>query len=358
MSHGFRRGPNAGLALILAAFGATCGRGVEGPIARPALEAQASGTAALLQAVSAVDDTVVWVSGHGGTYVRTTDGGRSWHAAVVPGADSLQFRDVHAVDARTAYLLSAGPGDLSRIYKTTDGGRSWVLQFRNDEPRAFFDCLAFWDAQHGVAFSDAVDARFLVITTSDGGAHWERVPAADLPAALPGEGSFAASGTCVVTQPGGLGWIGTGNAATARVLRTADGGRSWSAAPTPIAAGEGAGIASVAFRDAENGVAMGGNIGRPAETRDHVAVTRDGGRSWTLAGRPRLEGPIYGGAYAPGTPAPVLVAVGPGGADYSLDDGVSWTGLDTLRYWGIGFASPSAGWVVGPGGRITRVRLY
>ena len=34
------------------------------PAARPALESQASGTTALLQAVSAVSDSVAWVSGH------------------------------------------------------------------------------------------------------------------------------------------------------------------------------------------------------------------------------------------------------------------------------------------------------
>ncbi len=83
----------------------------------PILEAQSSGTTALLQAVSVVDENIVWVSGHRATYARTVDGGATWEAGVVPGPDSLQFRDVHAVDAKTAYLLSAGPGDMSRIYK-------------------------------------------------------------------------------------------------------------------------------------------------------------------------------------------------------------------------------------------------
>src|SRR5690606_26346845 len=82
------------------------------------LTPQESGTTALIQAVSVVSEQVVWASGHEGTYLRTTDGGRTWHAAKVPGADTLQFRDIHAVDENTAYLLSAGPGELSRIYKT------------------------------------------------------------------------------------------------------------------------------------------------------------------------------------------------------------------------------------------------
>ena len=46
------------------------------------LESQVSGTDVLLQAVSAVDEEVVWVSGHGGTWARTLDGGATWTAHV------------------------------------------------------------------------------------------------------------------------------------------------------------------------------------------------------------------------------------------------------------------------------------
>lgn len=338
---------------------AACGPAVEqGPPApEPTFTPQESGTTALLQAVSPVDDTIVWVSGHQGTYARTTDGGRTWHAARVPGADTLQFRDVHAVSADVAYLLSAGPGELSRIYKTTDGGQHWTLQFRNEDPEAFFDCLAFWDAERGVAFSDAVDGRFPILVTGDGGLHWEAVPADHLPAALPGEGSFAASGTCVVTGPDGLGWIGTGNASPARVFRTTDYGRTWQVFTTPIVSGEAAGITSLAFRDAEHGIALGGDLGRPDEHTDNVAVTRDGGRTWSLAGRPSFTGAVYGSAFVPGTASPLLVAAGPKGLALPRDEGRSWVSLDTLNYWAVGFASPEAGWAVGPGGRITHISI-
>src|SRR6202008_2061757 len=104
---------------------------------------QTSGTTALLIAVSPVNDNVVWVSGARGTWLRTTDGGGTWQSGQVPGADSLQFRDVHAVDANTAYLLSIGNGPQSRIYKTTDAGQTWKLQFTNTEPQGFYDCFDF-----------------------------------------------------------------------------------------------------------------------------------------------------------------------------------------------------------------------
>src|SRR5688572_30633453 len=79
--------------------------------------------------LSVVGPKVAWVSGAKGTYARTIDGGKIWTVALVPGAEKLDFRDVEAFGEETAYLLSAGPGDASRIYKTTDGGKSWTKQF-------------------------------------------------------------------------------------------------------------------------------------------------------------------------------------------------------------------------------------
>jgi photosystem II stability/assembly factor-like uncharacterized protein len=332
-----------------------CGRST--PALSPSLVQQVSGTVERLQAVSAVDEQVVWASGVGGSFARTTDGGEHWSIGMVPGADSLQFRDVHAVSAEVAYLLSAGPGALSRIYKTTDGGTSWRLQFTNSEPEGFFDCFDFWDPQSGVAFSDAVEGQFIIVRTVDGEI-WERVPQEHVPPALPGEGSFAASGTCLVTRGDSTAWIGTGAAAVARVLKTTNRGRTWTVSATPLVAGEAAGIASVAFRDLRHGVAAGGDIGSPDAFTDNVVVTADGGESWILAGRPTFAGAIYGAAWVPGAPMPTLVVVGPAGADYSVDGGETWQALDSLDYWGIGFAASSAGWISGPEGRIARVRLY
>lgn len=324
----------------------------------PVLEPLSGGTAALLQAVSAPSERNVWVSGHSAAVLRSTDGGSTWTTIVVPGAaaDSLQFRDVYAVDALHAYLLAAGPGARSRIYKTTDGGARWALQYTNADSSAFYDCFDFWDAQRGVALSDGVGGHLLVRRTTDGGAHWDLPPADSLPAAQKGEGGFAASGTCVVALAGHFAWIGTGAADTARVLASVDGGATWHAVATPITAGSFAGIATVAFRDTLHGMVFGGKLGSPAEYSDNVAVTVDGGRTWRLASRPGFSGAVYGAAVIPGRPGSV-VAVGPRGLAYSANDGMSWTTLDTLAYWSVAFASRRLGWAVGPAGRVTRIRI-
>lgn len=352
-------------ALALLAGALACARATPSPSSStdalhplpPVLTPQRSGTTALLQAVSVVSDRVVWVSGHDGTYARTTNGGATWAAARVPGADTLQFRDVEAVSADTAWLMSAGAGDLSRIYTTTDGGAHWTLRWRSAEPRAFLDCIARWDARRAVAVGDAVGGVPFILLTSDGGEHWARVPAARLPTALPDEGGFAASGTCVATAGSASAWAGMGNTTRTRVLRTTDGGRSWSATEVPVASGNAAGIASVAFRDARHGIALGGEIAKPTARGVYAARTSDGGGSWAPGGPLPFAGAVYGGAYVPGAGTPTLVAVGPGGAALSRNDGRSWMALDTLSYWSVGFASPRAGWAVGPHGRIVMISV-
>src|SRR6516225_8063797 len=104
-------------------------------IHQPTLTPQDSGTTNGLIAVWPVNPQVVWASGRNGTFTVTTDGGETWHAGVVPGAEALQFRDVQAFSARVAYLMSIGnnPTDF-RVYKTLDGGATWTIQFENQLP--------------------------------------------------------------------------------------------------------------------------------------------------------------------------------------------------------------------------------
>jgi photosystem II stability/assembly factor-like uncharacterized protein len=343
----------AALLVVLAAGCARSPRGPDGPAGVARVD-QTSGTSALLIAVSPVNDRVAWVSGSLGTWLRTTDGGDSWQTGRVSGADTLQFRDVHAVDADTAYLLSIGSGSQSRIYKTVDAGRHWALQFTNPDPKGFYDCMDFWDPSHGIVIGDALGTEIAMLTTIDGGAHWTRVPPAALPPAQPEEGSFAASGTCLVTRPGGHAWVVSSNPDHGRVLHTGDYGRSWSVDTLPITTRAGSGPQSIGFRDERNGIALGG--GNAAVAGDVLAAaTSDGGKHWTPRAAPPLRTGVWGGVYVPKAARPTIVAVGPAGAVWSTDEGASWITIDTLDYWSVGFASPRAGWAVGPGGRITRL---
>ena len=162
-----------------------------------------------------------------------------------------------------------------------------------------------------------------------------------MPAALPGEGSPAAGGTCLIVGGHGRAWFGT--EPPARVFRSADRGQHWDVATTPIVHGELAGVATVAFRDEQHGMALGGRLLDAQDRSDSVAaVTRYGGATWTLVHRPTFSGAVYGAAVVPGTPGSV-VAAGPQGLDWTADDGASWTSLSRSAYWAVGCASRE-GW--------------
>jgi photosystem II stability/assembly factor-like uncharacterized protein len=304
--------------------------------------------------VSPVNERVVWASGAGGTYSVTTDGGSTWRSGVVPGTDSLEFRDVQGISAEAAYLMSAGNGSASRIYFTADGGRTWSRQFTNLDSLAFYDCFAFWDRNRAIAMSDAVRGTFPVLRMTDGHT-WTNI-GARLPAAGEGEGAFAASGTCVATHGTSLGWIATGAGPASRVLATADGGETWNAYATPIVQGHSsAGAFTIAFRDGRNGFLGGGSLNPGDSLADNVAVTSDGGKTWSLRTRSPFAGAIYGSSYVPGA-GPTVVITGPAGAAWSANEGTSWTLIAEAKdYWAVAFASPKAGWLVGTGGRILKV---
>jgi photosystem II stability/assembly factor-like uncharacterized protein len=323
---------------------------------RLTLTTQVSGTEALLQAVSPVTDDVVWVSGHDATYARTVDGGLNWEANVVPGDSGLQFRDVAAFDSRTAYLMSAGAGDQSRIYRTDDSGASWQLQFTAVEPDAFIDCMDFWSPDRGIVYGDAVDGVPFLLRTDDGGSTWTRVPAESLPAALEGEGGFAASGSCLVTGEAGHAWVATGSGERARVLMTTDYGISWTVSDLPVVGGAGSGLTTIQMTADGVGAALGGVIGNDSIRSRNVALTSDGGVTWQAGGRLTMAGPVYGSAMVSGAER-FVVAVGPRGMDWSSDAGMTWHSADSLNYWAVAFSSGQAGWAVGPGGRIVKLRL-
>ena len=309
-------------------------------------------TKASLRGLSVVNQNVIWASGTGGTFLKTVDGGKNWTVGKVPDAEKLDFRDVEAFDANTAYLLSIGNGETSRIYKTIDGGKTWEKQFQATDKDIFLDAIAFFDKDNGIAMGDPIKGYYYLLRTTNGGKNWypvgndKQFPAKDC------EAAFAASGTCIITQgKKNVFMVSGGNAA--RVFRSNSFGNAWYVADSPIVSGtQGSGIFSIAMFDSNNGVIVGGNYEKHNEINNNLAFTKDGGKTWTLG--KGLNGYRSGVAYVD---KKTIVAVGSSGSDVSKDGGKTWTNLDKVNYNSVQAKGKNAIWAVGAGGLVAKFSM-
>jgi photosystem II stability/assembly factor-like uncharacterized protein len=322
-------------------------------------EAQTSGVTASFRGLSVVSEQVAWASGTDGTVIRTVDGGRTWTAHVIAGAEKLDFRDLHAFDEQTCVAVNAGSPGL--VFRTVDGGKTWRETYRNDAKTIFFDAISFWDKQRGIAFSDPQNGKLFLIETGDGGQTWSEFSAERRPEMHPGEAAFAASGTSLAVMADANLWIATGgehgpeNESSARVFASQDAGKTWSVATTPIASNESSGIFSIAFANADHGVAVGGDYKQPKDASSNVAITDDSGAHWRTIGGPPPRGYRSAVAVLNLDHAAYFIAVGPTGSDFSSDWGNTWQPLDDSSFNSVAFdPSGATGWAVGPEGRVAK----
>ena len=289
----------------------------------------------------------VWAAGSHGVILRSVDSGSTWKRLHVPDGDTLNFRGVAAFDSDVAYVVSVGLSEKSRIYKTTDGGETWKLQYADKRKDFFLDAIACLSRTHCFALGDPIDGKFLILATEDG-EHWKELPSDSMPVALPQEGAFAASGSCLIVQGDSI-YFGTGSPA-ARVFHSSDLGHTWTVTNTPVASGKStAGIFSLSAR-AGTLFAVGGDYNDPPRS-DHVAAfSRDRGKSWQLTtqqpGGFRSAVAVLKGE--------TIIVVGPTGEDISHDGGAHWEGIGSLSLNAISVLDERNIWAAGPKGTIAR----
>jgi photosystem II stability/assembly factor-like uncharacterized protein len=266
------------------------------------------------------------------------------------------YRDVEARDARHALVLAIGVGQDSKILRTSDGGATWTTTFVNDDPNAFYDCMAMWPGgRDGIAMSDPPDGRFRIIRTRDSGRTWTVVPNAGMPPAGPAEFGFAASGTCLVTAGHRDAFLASGGS-DSRIYRSHDQGTTWKAVDSPIPpVTDAGGTFGLAFRNPRQGLAVGGDYTAPDNGAKASAYTRNGGRSWVSGGD--LGGYRSGVAWVPHTRG-MAIAVGTSGSDVTFDGGRRWRafavhqgGFDSVQCLRSG-----ACWASGADGRVGVLR--
>ncbi len=311
---------------------------------------QQSNTAASLRGLSVVSSRVAWASGSGGTVIHTIDGGATWIADSVPGASKFDLRAIAAFDANTAVVAATA----GRIWRTENGGKRWTLVYENADSAVFLDAVGFWaGTRRGLVVGDPIGGRFFILASDDGGRSWREAPSESRPSARQGEGAFAASGSSLVMHGTKHAWIGTG-VNVARVFRTVDAGKTWTAATAPLAdATPASGVFALSFADGARGVAVGGTYDQPTQRDRSAAVTTDGGFTWTAA-TTMPNGFRSGVAIVPLTNGAMVVAVGTNGTDISFDGGRNWIRSDTVDYHAVRFAKDGAGWASGGRGRVAR----
>lgn len=303
--------------------------------------------------LSVVNQKVVWVSGTGGTVLRTIDGGKNWENISVPNMEKIDFRDVEGFNKNIAIVM--GIASPARFYKTTDGGQNWKLVHFDDREGVFFDGMSFWNKNDGIAFSDPVDGQHLLIRTTDGSDTWHEIPKEGFPHKLNPEFGFAASGTGIPVQGRKTVWLGMGGVKS-RVFKSEDGGMNWSVAETPVVhGGQSTGIYSVAFKNKKVGISVGGDYTNQS-IKNTMAYTNDGGATWHL---PEKQTHQYRECVAHYR-GKIFFAVGPSGFDMTTDNGKNWH----PHYWevnnltAVAFAKRSnVGFAVGKGGQIYKIKV-
>ena len=272
--------------------------------------------------------------------------------------------DIHFANARTGFY-GTGAGDL---FRSDDGGKSWAKVWT--QKGTFIRAIGFIDANHGFLgnvgdYYPGVTDRVPLYETRDGGRSWTPV---DLAGAVV-EGICAIDvlrtrtvyqgelrDTAIIHAAGRVG-------GPAKLLRSVDGGKSWSFIDLSGQAGM---ILDVKFLDARTGFVFAGTKSEIKDSEALILKTKDGGKSWRAvyrSGRP-LEnswkasfasnrvGYATVQSYDPERAQQVIVR--------TSDGGETWRELPLVinakaRQFGIGFATEQVGWVgTAAGGFATR----
>ncbi|WP_405604618.1 oxidoreductase [Polaribacter sp. Asnod1-A03] len=297
-----------------------------------------------IRTIQVVDKDTVYYAGSIGDFGFTTNSGKTWTTKTITYQDSIipHFRSLAKNgDAFFAFSI-ANPALLYKISKDTTS-----LVYSENHEKVFYDALHFFDdGKHGIAVGDPTENCASIILTEDGGDSWTKIDCTNLPDFIEGEAFFAASNTNIKTF-GSTVWIVSGGT-KARVLKSEDYGKTWQTYNTPIIQGNGPqGLYSVDFFDENNGIVFGGDYSKPLENIANKAITKDGGKTWTLVSD--KQNPNYKSCvqYVPETNGMEIFAVGKTGVSFSNNGGISWVDVSEEGYYTIQFVDKNTAWLAG-----------
>jgi len=250
-----------------------------------------------------------------------------------------------AITSNGTSIFALSIGNPALLFKN-ERGRS-KLVYKEIHENVFYDAMAFFDAQNGIAMGDPTEGCLSILLTNDGGATWKKIPCAKLPRIEEGEAAFAASNTNIAIVDSNV-WLATGGK-KARVFHSADKGSTWKVYDTPIVqGGKMTGIYSVDFFDSKNGIIFGGDWEQKDNNTANKAITIDGGKTWQLVANGKEPGYKSCVQYVPETEGKELFAVGSTGISFSKDSGKSWRKVsDEKDYYTIRFVNKNVAWLAG-----------
>jgi photosystem II stability/assembly factor-like uncharacterized protein len=286
----------------------------------------------------------VWAV-RGTALFTSTDRGQTWRAGVLPlRPDSFpERRGVVVIDAEHAWLVQNGAAttgstgsetDVANytVSRTTDGGRTWTTADVPGNYPGTYPALTFADPDHGFLIAAATRLSFGVTTvlqSEDGGATW--VVAGTKPWL---DGLVAASDAATVWAGGSEQAGGSFDQSILSVSR--DAGRTWTDLQPPGLPGKteatcGCYLAGPpVFTNAKDGhLVVVNSFGTHSPFGTWLETTSDGGRTWVQRTfRPNVEA---SGAAELGRDTWLMAGVNPSGFDSSSDGGRTWRAIAGAR---------------------------
>ncbi|MEO7444423.1 MAG: oxidoreductase, partial [Ferruginibacter sp.] len=259
----------------------------------------------------------VWVSGSNGTVARSLDSGKTWKWLQVKGFEKTDFRDIEAFSETSAVIMGIeSPG---YILRTFDGGDSWNVIFKDTTKGVFMDAMEFWNEQSGIVVGDPLDGKFYVRRTFDGGITWQSLPPSFYPVAAEGEACFASSGTNVRKRKNSEAIFVSGGKQSNLFIRDKK-------INIPIIqGGETTGANSVAVKNKNFFIVVGGDFNTKDSAGQNCAITKDAGKSWST---PETSPHGYRSCIEY-LRKHNWITCGLNGVDYTTDDGKNFTLIST-----------------------------
>jgi len=226
-----------------------------------------------------------------------------------------EIRDL-ALNRNTVYAMQSA--DNSSILKLKRDRPTELIHLIPLElnPKLFLDGMAI-ENKEALVMGDPIDHVFSLFHSGDL-KHWELIT--PTLSSFDGEAGFAASGSTVQIINGVYYFVSGGE--KSRFFKSLDKGLTWIHSELPYKNSTASGAFSLAMKDNNNGIVVGGDYLAPNSNEKVCFITKDGGLHWSAS----TIGPFGYRSCVYFTDG-VYYACGTNGIDYSKDNGATWISL-------------------------------